>query len=420
MKTTSHVAKAVGIMGDTPRYRAQSSYEGRSFQRSALMGPLCVAALQSACGGGSDDGTFRPVDDHIYAAPTRLVSPQFDRIGLGFNHSCMITASGSAYCWGSNQDGQLGTTAPTRLCSGGTVACSPTPLPVAGNLNLTSIDGSVGHTCGLAMDGAAWCWGFGLGGQLGDGLRANSLQPVAVATGLKFVTLDVGIGGLVTCGIATDGLTYCWGPGDQGGLGNGTVDGADHPLPVATSLRFTAIAVGQNHACALVARGDAYCWGRNAFGKLGTGTSGAELVPALVVGGLAFCAITAGGDHTCALTDSDIAYCWGFGMALGTGRTVESNVPVAVSGDHRFAIIDAGYQHTCALTSLGEAYCWGVGPIGDGTKVDRLTPVAVGGGLRFRVLDVGGVATCGITTDGAAYCWGSNAWGAVGQPDVES
>ncbi len=115
-------------------------------------------------------------------------------IGLGDGHSCMITAAGS----------------------GGTVPCTSSPLRVAGNINFATIDGSVRHTCGLATDGAASCWGFGIGGQLGEGRGANSPVPAAVAGGLRFVALDVGIGGLVTCG---NRLVRIRMPGGVGGVG---------------------------------------------------------------------------------------------------------------------------------------------------------------------------------------------------------
>lgn len=104
---------------------------------------------------------------------------------------------------------------------------------------------------------------------------------MAVAGGLTFVALDVGVGGDSTCGIATDDLTYCWGLSP---LGDGTTDGADQPVPVATNLPFTAVTGGSDHACALATTGDAYCWGHGDFGKRGMGAPGAALVPTLVSG----------------------------------------------------------------------------------------------------------------------------------------
>jgi alpha-tubulin suppressor-like RCC1 family protein len=42
------------------------------------------------------------------------------------------------------------------------------------------------YTCGLAIDGAAWCWGSNGSGQLGTGTLTQSLVPVAVSGGLTF------------------------------------------------------------------------------------------------------------------------------------------------------------------------------------------------------------------------------------------
>jgi alpha-tubulin suppressor-like RCC1 family protein len=37
------------------------------------------------------------------------------------------------------------------------------------------------HTCARTEAGAAYCWGRGFAGQLGNGVAANSLTPSAVA-----------------------------------------------------------------------------------------------------------------------------------------------------------------------------------------------------------------------------------------------
>jgi alpha-tubulin suppressor-like RCC1 family protein len=52
---------------------------------------------------------------------------------------------------------------------------------------------------------------------LGDGASAQRYAPVTVAGGLKFKTL--GVGGMATCGITVDGTAYCWGENEVGAVG---------------------------------------------------------------------------------------------------------------------------------------------------------------------------------------------------------
>lgn len=389
--------------------------------RMLMAASVLPAALLGACGGSGSGETFVLAPTYVHPKPTRIdTTLEFSAAGIGWNHSCMITDSGAAWCWGDNEYGQLGSSEPMQRCSGATLACSPTPLRVEGLPAATFIDGSVRHSCALDTTGAAWCWGFGVGGQLGDGRDTDSPVPVAVAGGLHFSVLDVGVSGLLTCGITTAGAAYCWGPGNQGGLGDGTTDGASEPVAVLSSLVFSSIAVGEDHACA-IADGAAYCWGRGAYGKLGLGAPGIALVPTPVTGGHEFTSIAVGTEHSCALTAGGEAWCWGFGDTLGNGGDAESEVPVPVSTDQRFRSIHAGAYHTCALTAAGEAWCWGenlAGQLGDGSTETRLTPVRVSGGIRFRQL-AAGLSTCGIAEGGGAYCWGDNTLGAIGQPDIE-
>ena len=46
------------------------------------------------------------------------------------------------------------------------------------------------HTCALASDNKAYCWGAGGSGRLGNGTTTNSSTPVAISSLLAYPTVD--------------------------------------------------------------------------------------------------------------------------------------------------------------------------------------------------------------------------------------
>lgn len=101
--------------------------------------------------------------------------------GLGFasisagGHTCGVTPGGQAYCWGWNQFGQLGD---------GTTDSRLTPVSVAGGLLFATVaTGGGSHTCGVTPTGEAYCWGQNDYGVLGNGNTTDSHVPVAVYPG---------------------------------------------------------------------------------------------------------------------------------------------------------------------------------------------------------------------------------------------
>ncbi|HEX6966236.1 MAG TPA: protein kinase [Gemmatimonadaceae bacterium] len=322
--------------------------------------------------------------------------------------TCLLTAGGQAYCWGGNDQGQLGDSNASR---------APSPVKVAGGLRFASISPGLSHTCAITTDGTSYCWGANDRGQLGNGSRAASTSPVRVAGQRRFTMLGTGVSH--SCALTSSGTIYCWGAGGAGQLGNGDVSDSSAPVEVASAVRFTQLAVGWNHSCALDQSGTAYCWGENTSGQLGDGTAINRSTPTPVSGDLRFVAISAGGSHSCGLTADGGAYCWGsnrFGQ-LGIGGTSDRATPTRVSSTVRFRAITAGGVHTCAITTSGDAECWGRnsdGQLGDGTTTDHGTPVRVAGGHTFTTISATGAHTCGTTSDGASYCWGYNVEGQIG------
>jgi alpha-tubulin suppressor-like RCC1 family protein len=96
---------------------------------------------------------------------------QFVSIAEGAVHTCAVASDGEAWCWGRNTYGQLG--------DGGTTD-SGQPVKVAGGHTFTSVRAFGSHTCGTTVSGEAFCWGYNSDGQLGDGTRTHRTRPVYV------------------------------------------------------------------------------------------------------------------------------------------------------------------------------------------------------------------------------------------------
>jgi alpha-tubulin suppressor-like RCC1 family protein len=106
------------------------------------------------------------------------------------------------------------------------------PLPVAGISTATAISAGAYHTCAVRSDGAAYCWGDNIFGEIGNGTTTNSTTPVPVTGITTAVAIDAG--GYHTCTLLTSGAAYCWGDNREGQLGNGTT--TDSTSPVAVNI----------------------------------------------------------------------------------------------------------------------------------------------------------------------------------------
>jgi alpha-tubulin suppressor-like RCC1 family protein len=176
--------------------------------------------VPTAIGGGL---TFQV--DPVIAPPAPdpdFPLPPGPFLTAGYAHSCAVATGGTTYCWGLNEDGQLGD---------GTRAARTTPTAVTGGSTFVALSAGYSHTCGLTAAGAMFCWGDNTFGQLGNDSRIDALAPVAVGGGLVFGSLKAG--DLSTCGVTTTGVAYCWGNNEYAQLGNGSKTDALLPVKVA-------------------------------------------------------------------------------------------------------------------------------------------------------------------------------------------
>lgn len=388
-----------------------------------LLPPTMTGAVDPLPRGGSDAPRISPTVLPAGKLPAAAESaaraagaPGLTRSGsrhftvtTGAAHTCALSGDGAAYCWGSDNAGQLGT-------GGVDHGAGPAGAPIG--VRFVRLAPGLSHTCGLTSGGTAYCWGGNDHGQLGDGSAAERTTPVRVDTRHSFVSIETGAEH--SCALTADGHVFCWGADAHGQLGDGG-SAADHstPVQVAGGTSFSDLTTGWNHSCALTDSGAAYCWGANDSGQLGDGTVTDRSTPTPVRTDLRFVALTGGSSHTCGITAAGAAYCWGqnrFGQ-LGDGGTLRHSTPVAVATTERFSSISAGGVYTCAVTREHAADCWGrnsYGQLGDGSATDRSRPVRVSGGHSFVSVGAFGAHTCGTTTSDELFCWGYNLEGQLG------
>jgi alpha-tubulin suppressor-like RCC1 family protein len=382
---------------------------------------MVLVAVALGCGEEAQSPTSptAPTPEPSSALSTASVTAlAFRQVSAGGNHTCGVTTGNVAYCWGSNEFGQLGDGS-----GGGSTALRSRPTMVAGSFRFRQVSAGDSHTCGVTTEMRVYCWGFNFDGELGDGTRYPSniqrLTPVPVAVARRFI--QVWAGHDYTCAVEDQTqAAFCWGYNVFGQLGDGGTLAQSKPVRVRGGLDFRQLNTGVNHTCGVTTDDRAFCWGLNVGGQYGNGTTLGGATPVRAGGGRRFLMVHVGRDYTCGLSLDERAYCWGLSSdgQVGDGTRNQYITPVAVVGGHRFDHLSTGETHTCAVTPDNLAYCWGdngPGQIGDGTSgADRLEPTAVAGGFRFAGVWAGLGHSCGVTPDNRAYCWGRGYQGQLG------
>ncbi len=302
---------------------------------------------------------------------------------------------------------------------------------------------------------AAYCWGDGTLGTLGNGTQTVSANPVAV-------TMPAGVTSFIDisssaqsdiCAIGNNGRAYCWGSNGAfpGLLGIGSTTYPDiHSTPTAVTMpsgisSFSKIRVGSMAACALADTGNVYCWGSDriytgaGYNDARVGTSPirnpAPSVPAIKPSGVTrYVDINVSFDSVCALGDNGRIYCWGNeqeitnpydSWIIDTPRQV--TMPTGVTAFTKLSEttdLGGGPVGECAFADNNNLYCWGEGKFGSvGNGVDVGANHGSIPGVHPRpqvtyyipqqVLKPSGVSQytevsndCALNNNGQPYCWG--------------
>jgi alpha-tubulin suppressor-like RCC1 family protein len=142
---------------------------GGSFHNCVLTG-----AGQVYCWGANSDADLGTGSTTSTVVPTKTdTTATF----FAMSSNCAIAADTNVWCWGT----EVGNVLPD-VCGAAPyqVPCSLKPIqtkPIATGAKALS---TVGNTCVIANDDSVWCWGSNDQGQLGDGTTDSSVAPVKV------------------------------------------------------------------------------------------------------------------------------------------------------------------------------------------------------------------------------------------------
>ncbi len=188
------------------------------------------------------------IEEHV-EKPVLVMGPSaggeaVTAVAAGARHSLAVGASGQVFAWGCSLHGQCGTDAVEPRVS------SPTAVAALGPLRATAVAAGSAHSLCLTDAGDVYVWGSNQNGQIGDGNSGGAaLEPVlveALGAGDDPVTA-VAAGARHCAALCRSGAAWAWGYGAFGQLGNGAVGDAAVPRRVACGGAVTALAAGWWH-----------------------------------------------------------------------------------------------------------------------------------------------------------------------------
>ncbi|MFM8528374.1 MAG: RCC1 domain-containing protein [Ilumatobacteraceae bacterium] len=170
-------------------------------------------------------------------------------VAIGSVHTCVVLADTTVKCWGRGEFGRIGDgngagtdrTSPVTVCAD--AACTTSLSGVA------SLALSIEASCALKTDGTVWCWGDNNDWQLGTDPSTSVTGrtyagEVSGLTGVKAISA----GDYHTCVILNDDTPRCWGLSGMHQLGNGsTSPSGPSAVTIAGISTEKAIAGGYGH-----------------------------------------------------------------------------------------------------------------------------------------------------------------------------
>ena len=178
------------------------------------------------------------------AAVDAAPGSHFAVIGVGQDVLCGVDSPGVGYCWGTNRTNSLG------LGAAAADSYYGAPQPLATTVHFSTIANSGYGGCATGTDGNTYCWGDSNGEPGGDYTTVRQFP------GLRAVSYSMGF---QTSTVLAGGHGAWWGTAPSQDLGS-------EPLATvsAANLDDSGIALtsfsGTSYPCGVATNGMAYCW----------------------------------------------------------------------------------------------------------------------------------------------------------------
>ncbi|XP_018666987.2 putative E3 ubiquitin-protein ligase HERC4 [Ciona intestinalis] len=220
--------------------------------------------------GGNDKDQLGWTDGNCYPSPKKIksLSNKIVQVACGHSHSLFLGSNGALWSAGNNNYGQLG--------FGDKSSTELRPLISLKGIPFSQISAGFWHSFCVTHSGAVFCWGRNDNGQLGLADCVDRNVPVLLKALRSLSVKYICAGELHTAALTLDGGVFTFGSNQFGQLGHGS--SGPEPLPVSTPRKIfelmgnevTQIACGAQHTICYVGKtGNVYTFGNNDYSQLG-------------------------------------------------------------------------------------------------------------------------------------------------------